>query len=146
MKKILTTALLMMCVLFSFAQGKAEIKFDKTKHDFGTFPEDDAKVTCVFSFENVGKSPLVIHQAVASCGCTVPSFTKEPINPGGKGEIKVTYDGTGRFPGHFKKTITIHSNAKNEMVRVYIEGDMTPKDLDLKKAIEEVQKQSEGSK
>lgn len=116
-----------------FAQAKAEITFDKTTHDFGTFSEKDPKVSCVFTFKNTGKASLIIHQAVASCGCTVPSYTKEPIKPGETGEIKITYNGAGRFPGHFKKTITIHSNAKNEMVRVYIEGDMTAKDAKTSK-------------
>ena len=49
-------------------------------------------------------------------------------DPAGKGTIKVTYNGTGKYPGHFKKSITLRTNAKTEMVRLYIEGDMTPKD------------------
>ena len=73
-------------------------------------------------------APLVIHQAVASCGCTVPEYTKEPIQPGKKGTIKVTYNGTGKYPGHFKKSITLRTNAKTEMMRLYIEGNMTAKD------------------
>ena len=108
------------------AQKQADIKFDKTTYDFGTFSENNPKVTCVFKFTNTGDDLLVIHQAVASCGCTVPSYTKEPIKPGESGEIKVTYDGKGKYPGHFKKSITIRSNAKTEMTRLYIEGDMTP--------------------
>ncbi len=78
----------------------------------------------MFSFTNNGDKPLVINQAVASCGCTVPEYTKSPIAPGAKGEIKVTYNGTGKFPGHFKKSITVRSNGKIEMTRLYIEGDM----------------------
>lgn len=69
-----------------------------------------------------------IHQAVASCGCTVPDYTKEPILPGKTGTIKVTYNGTGKYPGHFKKSITLRTNAKTEMLRLYIEGNMTAKD------------------
>lgn len=104
---------------------KAKIKFDKTVHNFGTFSEDNSVQTCVFSFTNEGDAPLVINQAVASCGCTVPSYTKKPVLPGEKGEMKVTYNGAGKFPGHFKKTITIRTNGTPEMVRIYIEGDMT---------------------
>ena len=52
---------------------------------------------------------------------------KGPIMPGKKGTIKVTYNGTGKYPGHFKKSITLRTNAKTEMVRLYIEGDMTSK-------------------
>ena len=90
--------------------------------------ENSPVVSCTFTFTNIGDAPLVIHQAVASCGCTVPEYTKEPIMPGKKGTIKVTYNGTGKYPGHFKKSITLRTNAKTEMVRLYIEGDMTAKD------------------
>lgn len=107
--------------------GKAaEIKFDTTSHDFGKFSEKDPIVKCTFSFTNTGNAPLVIHQAMASCGCTVPSYTKDPIKPGQKGTIDVTYNGKGKYPGKFKKTITVRSNAKEAgIVRLYIEGNMT---------------------
>ena len=94
------------------AQGKAEIKFDKTTHDFGTFSENNPIVSCTFKFTNIGDGPLVIHQAVASCGCTVPEYTQEPIMPGKTGTIKVTYNGTDKYPGHFKKSITLRTKAK----------------------------------
>lgn len=127
MKKIiLFVAMIMICVGFISAQNKAEIKFDKTTHDYGTFPESN-KVSCVFTFTNIGDAPLVIHQAVASCGCTVPEYTQEPVMPGKTGTIKVTYDGTGKYPGHFKKSITLRTNAKTEMIRLFVEGDMTAK-------------------
>jgi hypothetical protein len=143
MKKLtLFTLMLMMGIFVAFAQGKAELKFEKTTHDFGTFSEEDPVVTHIFKFTNKGDAPLVIHQAVASCGCTVPEYTKEPIKPGAKGEIKVTYNGAGRFPGQFRKTITIHSNAENDLVRLYIKGDMTPKSLDLKEAVERAEKET----
>ena len=126
MKKYLFTAFLMLCSLVSFAQqaNEAEIKFDKTSHDFGIFTESNSKVTCTFTFTNTGNKLLVIHQAIASCGCTVPEYPKEPIKPGESGKIVVTYNGEGRFPGHFRKSITIRSNAKQEIVRLYIEGEM----------------------
>lgn len=109
----------------SFAQGtKAEIKFDKIVHDFGTFSESSPVQTCVFTFTNVGDAPLIVNQAVASCGCTVPSYTKAPIKPGEKGQIKITYNGKGKFPGHFKKSITIRTNGVVEMTRLFIEGKM----------------------
>ena len=123
MKKIFVITLLLICGMTSaMAQ---EIKFDKLTHNFGTFSEKDPVVTCVFTFTNVGDAPLIINQAVASCGCTVPEYTKTPIKAGEKGEIKVTYNGTGKFPGHFKKSITVRTNGKVEMTRLYIEGDMT---------------------
>ena len=108
-----------------FAAGTAEIKFNETSHDFGSFPENAPKVTCKFKFTNTGDGPLVIHQAIASCGCTVPQYPKEPIKPGESGEITVTYNGAGKFPGHFRKSITLRTNAKQEVVRLYVEGEMT---------------------
>ena len=125
MKKFLVLTMLLICGLTTaLAQKPAEIKFDKLTHNFGTFSEKSPVVTCTFTFTNVGETPLVINQAVASCGCTVPEYTKAPIKPGDKGEIKVTYNGTGKFPGHFKKSITIRTNGVVEMTRLYIEGDM----------------------
>lgn len=126
MKRIVFTTLLFVCCILG-TSAQAEIKFDKLTHDFGKFSESSPVVTCTFTFTNTGNKPLVINQAVASCGCTVPEYTKDPIQPGQKGSIKVTYNGTGKFPGHFKKSITVRTNAKVEMTRLYIEGDMEEK-------------------
>ncbi|MDE5711709.1 DUF1573 domain-containing protein [Bacteroides sp.] len=129
MKKIVFyMMLLIMSIGYANAQGKADIKFEKTTHNFGTFSESKPVVTYTFKFTNVGDGPLVIHQAVASCGCTVPEYTQEPILPGKTGTVKVTYNGEGRYPGHFKKSITLRTNAKTEMMRLFIEGEMTAKD------------------
>lgn len=68
MKKIaLFVAMLVIGISYASAQT-ADIKFDKTTHDFGTFSENNPVVSCVFTFTNIGDAPLVIHQAVASCG------------------------------------------------------------------------------
>jgi hypothetical protein len=106
------------------AENYAEIKFDTLRHNFGKFSKNDPIVKCSFKFKNTGTAPLVIHQAFASCGCTVPTYTKEPIKPGETGVIDVTYNGTDKFPGHFQKTITIRSNAVSEVTRLIIEGNM----------------------
>ena len=106
------------------AENYAEIKFDTLRHNFGKFSKNDPIVKCSFKFTNTGTAPLVIHQAFASCGCMVPTFTKEPIKPGEKGVIDVTYNGTDKFPGHFQKTVTVRSNAISEVTRLIIEGDM----------------------
>lgn len=128
MKKLLFSTLLLLIGIVAFASNneepQAEISFENTTYNFGEFPESSPKVTCVFKFKNTGDKPLVIHQAVASCGCTVPQYPKEPIQPGNSGEIIVTYNGAGKFPGHFRKSITLRTNAKNEMTRLYVEGDM----------------------
>ena len=130
MKRTIFLLTILFIANISFAQeetkskGKGEMKFEKTHHDFGVFAPDTAILTFDFVFTNVGKEPIIIHQASASCGCTVPEYPKEPIKPGESGKIVVTYNGEGRFPGHFRKSITIRSNAKQEIVRLYIEGDM----------------------
>ena len=128
MKKILFLTVMVLCSMITFAQtaekSQAEIRFEKLTHDFGTFPDSSPKVTCVFNFTNVGTLPLVINQAIASCGCTVPEYPKTPIKPGEKGQIKVTYNGAGKFPGHFKKSTTVRTNGAIEMTRLYVEGTM----------------------
>lgn len=106
------------------AENYAEITFDTLRYNFGTFSKAEPLVRCSFPFTNTGTAPLIIHQAFASCGCTIPTYTKEPVKPGEKGVIDVTYDGTDKFPGRFQKTITIRSNAINEVVRLTIEGIM----------------------
>ena len=96
----------------------------QTVFNLGTFSEKNPTQTATFTFTNIGNAPLIINQAIASCGCTVPQYSKEPIKSGEKGTVKVTYNGKGKFPGHFKKSITIRTNGKVEMVRLYIEGEM----------------------
>lgn len=111
---------------------KGEMKFEHTRYDFGVFAQDTAIVTHEFVFTNTGKSPLIIHQASASCGCTVPEYTFEPVMPGQKGKITVTYNGKGRRPGVFRKSITIHNNGKQTPIRIYIEGEMIGDELPIK--------------
>ena len=138
MKKHIVFFLMLLTASTGFAQeeiklkDKGEMKFEKTQHNFGVFSADTAIVSYDFVFTNVGKSPLIIHQASASCGCTIPEYTLEPIMPGKTGKISVTYNGKGRRPGVFRKSITIHNNGKQTPVRIYIEGEMidnTPVEL-----------------
>ena len=138
MRKIIVFTSMLCIALASFAQDeikpreKGEMKFEHTRHDFGIFAIDTAVVTQDFIFTNVGKAPLIIHQASASCGCTVPEYTLEPIMPGEKGKITVTYNGKGRRPGIFRKSITIHNNGKQTPLRIYIEGEMIGDELPIK--------------
>lgn len=103
---------------------EANIVFEETTMDVGTFPADDPVRKTTFTFTNEGNAPLVIHQAIASCGCTVPSYPRMPVKPGEKGEIEVTYNGSGKNPGRFKKSITVRTNSKKPMARIYITGVM----------------------
>ncbi len=129
MKRIIFYLLFMiMGIGLVAAQEKAEIEFDKTTHDFGKVSKENATVSCSFTFTNVGNLPLVIHQATASCGCTVPEYTQEPVLPGETGTIKITFNGSHQYPGHFKKTITLHTNTESGISRLYIEGTLISKE------------------
>ncbi len=117
--------------LFSFLAAiivaqQPMLEFKELKHDFGTIAEDGGKVSHTFEFTNTGATPLVISNVRASCGCTTPNWTKEPVEPGQKGIVTATYNPMGR-PGGFNKTITVTSNASNETVRLTISGNVTPK-------------------
>lgn len=115
---------LMVVALFGMsAMAQAVIKFEKTSINLGTFKEDKVQA-CEFVFVNTGDKPLVVQQAFGSCGCTVATPPKDPIAPGAKGVIKVSYNGKGKFKGFFKKAITVRSNASNSIVRVYVQGNM----------------------
>lgn len=111
----------------STLMAQAVIKFEKSSHNFGAFKEDKPQ-TCEFVFTNTGDKPLVIQQAYGSCGCTVPSFPKEPIFPGKKGVIKVTFNGKNQFLGSFQKAVTVRSNATNATTRLYIRGTIQKAD------------------
>ena len=102
------------------------ISFDETTHDFGKFKEADGTVTHKFEFVNTGGGDLIIQNVSASCGCTAPSWTREPIPPGGKGFVAATYNPAGR-PGAFRKYITVISNSNPGSVRLTIAGEVEPK-------------------
>ena len=97
----------------------AEITFENETHDYGTIKQG-ADGTCEFKFKNTGKEPLIISNAKGSCGCTVPTWPKEPIMKGQTVSIKVHYD-TKRV-GAFTKTVTLNSNAKSDTKVLTIKG------------------------
>jgi hypothetical protein len=110
------------------AFGQPFMKLSDTSHNFGTFKEEAGKQTWDFIVTNTGNAPLVIQNIVASCGCTTPTWTKEPIPAGGTGKITAIYDPAGR-PGQFDKTISVYSNSKPEVVVLNIKGEVTPREL-----------------
>jgi len=120
-------SLLLVCVVFSlFAMAqKSVISFDVKEHDFGKVNEAGG-ITYVFDFTNKGNAPLVVNKVQASCGCTTPTWTKEPIEAGKKGTISVTYNTAGR-PGVFTKTITVYTADSSEPVILIIKGEVIPK-------------------
>ena len=105
---------------------KSRIAFEKLQHNFGTFKEELGVQTVAFNFKNDGAAPLILNNVQASCGCTTPEWTREPVAPGAKGVIKVSYDPKNR-PGVFNKTIRVSSNAENADVVLTILGEVTPR-------------------
>jgi hypothetical protein len=103
---------------FSFIGGET--------YDFGNV-NDQKDVEHIFQFKNVGKTPLIITNASASCGCTVPEWPKEPVMPGKIGQLKVTFHTAGKS-GPIQKSIYIISNATpdKERYEIYIKGTVTP--------------------
>lgn len=116
----------MICSLMAFSQQKPSVEFDKTEHNFGTIKEEMGAVTTQFEFTNTGKSPLIIQRVSASCGCTTPGYTREPILPGKKGTISAKYSTVAR-PGTFNKSITVYTNVPDTVYVLRIKGNVLPK-------------------
>ena len=140
MKKLLSFAVAFMLVLgYSFAQTTPAtiqpattdvinsdgpvMELESTEVDYGEI-EQESDPYRLFAFTNTGNAPLIIKHAKGSCGCTVPTYPKEPIMPGESGEIKVRYD-TKRL-GKFTKTVTLTTNENIEKRVLRIKGDVKP--------------------
>jgi hypothetical protein len=100
----------------------ARIKFDEPVYDFGEAKEGD-KLEHLYKFTNTGKVPLTILKARSSCGCTVPEWPREPIPPGGTGEIKATFDTEGRV-GEARKAIYVLSNTYPNEIKLEFRGQV----------------------
>lgn len=120
------TSVLICAFIMSVSAQKAVITFTDKTHDFGQIHEDGGNASHSFEFTNTGNTPLVIQRVNASCGCTTPEWTRTPIEPGKKGRITATYNPVGR-PGAFSKDVYVYSNASNEMERLVISGNVTPR-------------------
>jgi hypothetical protein len=101
------------------------MKVSETEHDFGKFKEEAGRQTYDFVVTNTGTDPLVIQNVVASCGCTTPEWTKQPIPAGASGKVTAIYDPRDR-PGAFNKTLSVYSNSKPEVVVLVIKGEVIP--------------------
>ena len=101
------------------------IKFDKDIYDFGKIMQGD-KVSYAFIFKNTGKVPLIISNATATCGCTVPNWPKEPIKPGANGKIDVVFNSTGK-KGLQDKVITVIANTDPAENKVHLIGEVIKK-------------------
>jgi hypothetical protein len=135
MKKLILLTVVMVSVfaLNALSQTKPAIplkgpviQFGEMSHDFGTINEG-TRASDDFEFTNTGDSALLLINVQASCGCTVPTWPKQPIKPGQKDKISVVYNSEGR-PGEFHKSITVTTNMKQDNVKIiYIKGTVTPK-------------------
>lgn len=132
MKRFVTIGLVVCCVfglscsrtkMLQKHATKAHIAFKNVRHDFGKVifgqpAEHD------FVFTNTGIDTLIIKEVQSTCGCTIPTWSQEPVAPGEKGVISVSYD--TRRSGEFEKGITVFSNADNSAVLLVIAGFVTP--------------------
>jgi len=103
-------------------EATPEIRFEKTEHDLGRILQGET-VGYNFTYTNVGESPLIILEARAGCGCTVPRFSKKPIPPGESGVIEVVFDSSGRI-GQQNKIVSIRTNAGESSVQLTIKADI----------------------
>jgi hypothetical protein len=105
----------------------AIIEFKDNSHDFGTIDES-TRATYEFEFTNTGDSVLILREVRASCGCTAPTWPRQPIKPGEKGKITVVYNSTGYGGQNFHKSVTVTTNMKQDNVKIlYIKGKVNPK-------------------
>lgn len=113
-----------------------EVKFDKVVHDYGTI-EQHGDGNCVFTFSNTGKEPLILSNVRSSCGCTVPTWPRQPVLPGQSETIKVKYD-TKRV-GTINKSVHVYSNGKVSPIILKIKGKILAKSA-AKMPVKEVDK------
>ncbi|WP_026705165.1 DUF1573 domain-containing protein [Flavobacterium soli] len=143
MKKLLLLLAFVGVSATGLAQNGAKIEFTAKDNtiDYGTVSKESDNGLRSFEFKNTGNAPLIITNVQSTCGCTVPSFPKEPILPGKTGKIDVKYN---MNPGAIRKTITVESNAVNYeggKVPLKIKGEVIVKKetnpLEKKKSIME---------
>jgi archaellum component FlaG (FlaF/FlaG flagellin family) len=128
MKKVF----LLVSLLFVFGmaaqaqQADTTLKFTKLAHDFGEIVQNSGPQTYAFEFTNTGTEPILITDVKASCGCTTPGWTKEPVAPGQKGEVKATYTRTDQATP-FDKSLTVNSNGTPAVITLHIKGNVKAK-------------------
>ena len=131
MKYVIALFLIVSTSLYLTAQPN--IEFGKKVHDYGNISEEDGLAETVFEFQNTGDAPLILNNVKASCGCTTPEWTKDPIAPGKTGSIKVPYNTKNRT-GSFSKNITVYSNTQPSVNVLNIKGQVSPRE----KTVEEL--------
>jgi len=99
----------------------ALIQWEASTHDFGKIKQG-VPVSYEFKFTNKSKVPAVITNAQPSCGCTTPSWTREPVMQGGEGHVKATFN--AQAVGPFDKVITVSANTEGGIVLLHIKGEV----------------------
>lgn len=126
MKKLLFSISFLIFGISAESQiATTKIQVSATEHDFGKFKEEAGRQTFDFIVTNTGTEPLVIQNVVASCGCTTPDWTRQPIAAGAKGKVTAIYDPKDR-PGQFNKTLSVYTNTKPEVTVLVIKGEVVP--------------------
>lgn len=124
MRKLFSYLVLSCLIILSVDQAHASrisatIEWTEEVHDFGSIPQK-VEASYEFVFKNPGMIPLIIENVESSCGCTVPTYPKAPIPPGGKGKIKVVYN--AQETGYFSKEITVYTNTQHKYTKLQIKG------------------------
>lgn len=115
--------LLVVMALNASAVGGRCLTFNDTICDLGRITVDSGYHECLFEFSNQSDSAVTVIGALSACGCTIPSYPKEPVHPGEKGVVRVTYDSAGRPPGVFDKTIILITTGEPRRITLHITGE-----------------------
>ncbi len=116
----------LMALVAGASEKGASIEFENTKHDFGTIKANAGSVTATYRFTNTGSAPLVIITVTnGGCGCTIPSYPKEPIAPGKSGEIQIHFNPTGRR-GEFNREVKVKTNSSRKREKLSFSGVIIP--------------------
>ena len=119
--------LIIICTIMNMVnaqQADTTVVFNKLVHDFGAIVKSDGAQSYSFEFTNKGNNPVTIQKVVSSCGCSTSNWTKEPVSPGEKGYVKVTYNPSD--VAIFNKSITVNvANGSPEVLVLRIRGNVT---------------------
>jgi hypothetical protein len=126
MNRLITLSVFLSLVLILHAQPKMEFK--SLEYDFGSIKEDKGLASTMFEFTNTGNQPLILQNVKATCGCTTPEWTQDPVAPGKSGSIKVSYNPQNR-PGAFTKNVNVFSNSEPNVTVLTIKGNVEQREL-----------------
>lgn len=121
-----TRLITLLFTLLATQIATAQLRFDRTTHNFGTIAEAGGKVQCTFTATNEGTRPVVILDVVTSCGCTVPTFSRKPIRTGDKATIEVTFDPYGRA-GIIDRKLYVYDSNRHQLAVLTLSGEVTPR-------------------